>query len=189
LLSASAIFLGSRPVASLAGGATDTGTASVVVPSSVATGSYYVIAVADSNSQVGEASETNNSGPGVLVRIGPDLLVSALSAPFTVATGSTAAISSTVLNQGGAAAPASTTKFYLSTDLALDAADVLVGTRVESALSPGQGAAGTVTIVIPSGLPPRAYWLIAVTDAEGVVAEAIESNNTRATSLQVKAGT
>jgi subtilase family serine protease len=188
-LSAAAIFLGGRTIAPLAGGAIDTGTASVIVPASVATGSYYVIAVADSNGQVAEASETNNTGPGALVRIGPDLVVSALSVPFSVTAGTTAAVSGTVLNQGGGTAPASTTKFFLSTDLVLDAADVLVATRIEGALSAGQGSAGPVTLTIPAALAPRGYWLIVVADADGTVGEAIESNNTRAASVQVKAGT
>ena len=161
----------------------------MIVPSSVATGSYYVIAAADSAGQVVEASETNNTGPGVLVRVGSHLIVSALSLPFTVTAGSTAAISGTVLNQGGGAAPASTTKFYLSTDLAVDSADVLVGTRVEGALNAGQSGTGAMTITIPAGLPARGYWLIVVADADGVVGEAVESNNTRAASVQVKAGT
>lgn len=86
-------------------------------------------------------------------------------------------------------APASTTKFFLSTDLTLDPADVLVGMRVEAALSAGQSSAGPVTLTIPATVAPRGYWLIAVADADGAVGEAIESNNTRAASVQVKAGT
>ncbi|OFW23577.1 MAG: hypothetical protein A3G21_06525 [Acidobacteria bacterium RIFCSPLOWO2_12_FULL_66_21] len=187
-LGSSSVFLGSRSVPPLGAGAADTGTASVRVPTTVATGSYYVIATADANAVVAEASETNNAGFGALVRIGPDLTVSALSAPFSTAAGSTTSVNSTVLNQGGGASPASTTRLYLSTNATLDASDLLVGTAGVGPLDSGQSASGSTTVTVPAGTAPGYYFLIAVADGDAVVTETLESNNTRLVSVQVISG-
>jgi subtilase family serine protease len=160
----------------------------VTLPATVATGSYYVIASADTNGQVVEASETNNAAPGVLVRIGPDLTLSALTAPFSTAAGSTITVNSTVSNQGGGAASASTTRFYLSANAALDGSDVFVGSASVGPLNGGQSAPASMPITIPAGTAPGYYFLIAVADGEAAVTETLESNNTRLVSVQVTAG-
>src|SRR5262249_12927597 len=54
----------------------------------------------------------------------PDLVVEGLGAPTTAAVGDTITVTDTTHNTGGAAAPASTTRFYLSANATLDAADV-----------------------------------------------------------------
>ena len=59
-LDAADVFLGSRAVASLAPGATDTGSASVTIPA-ISAGTYYIIAKADGNNTVVEPQENNNT--------------------------------------------------------------------------------------------------------------------------------
>jgi cysteine-rich repeat protein len=55
------IPLGSRSVPVLAASASDSATTSVDIPADTLSGSYYIIARADSNGQVAEDSETNNT--------------------------------------------------------------------------------------------------------------------------------
>ena len=60
-LDATDVLLTSRAVSALAGSAEESGTVSVVIPVSQATGSYYIIAKADNGGMVTELLETNNT--------------------------------------------------------------------------------------------------------------------------------
>ena len=179
VFSSSATLLGTHPVPALAAGASSTASTTLTLPATLATGTYYVIAVADTNNAVTEASETNNAAFGALVRVGPDLTVSALSATSSIAAGSSATANTTVLNQGGGAAGTSTTRFYLSTNGSFDTSDILIGTRTVGALGPAQSESGAATITIPAGTPAGTYFLLVVSDADNVVAETVETNNIR----------
>ena len=53
-------YLGSRAVPMLAAGASSAGSTSVTIPSSIATGTYYIIALTDDGNAVVESNETNN---------------------------------------------------------------------------------------------------------------------------------
>ena len=53
--------LGSRSVPSLSGSVISTGTTNVTIPLGIATGTWYIIAVADDSKVVVESNETNNT--------------------------------------------------------------------------------------------------------------------------------
>jgi len=76
------VVLGSRAIPALAPGVSDTGSITVTIPAGTPTGTLYVFAKADAGGAVSETSEANNTAYGTL-RIGPDLLVSAFTAPAT----------------------------------------------------------------------------------------------------------
>jgi hypothetical protein len=181
-------LIGTRDVPPLAAGGASTASTPVTVPADVATGSYFIITSADQRGTVAETFETNNNGFAVLVRIGPDLIVSALSPPSSAVAGVAAVVNSTVRNQGGGAAGGSTIRFYLSSNLTVDAADVLVGSRTVAPLAAGQADAGPATITVPAGTRAGSYNLIAVVDEPGSVTETLETNNTRVALLLVSAG-
>jgi subtilase family serine protease len=111
-----------------------------------------------------------------------------VKAPYSAAAGSTITVSDTTTNAGGASAPGSTTRFYLSLNLGYDAGDVALGSRSIGPLAAGASSAGSTSIVIPAGTTPGAYWLIAVTDADGGVTEASETNNTKVVFVRITAG-
>jgi subtilase family serine protease len=178
---------GSRPVPSLGGGASSAGATSVTIPSGLASGTYYVIAKADADGAVGETSETNNTAARA-VSLGADLLVSSMQVPTTAAAGAVVSVSDTTKNQGAGVAAPTTTRFYLSTNITLDAADILLdGSRIVPALAGGASSAGSTSVTIPSGLTPGTYYLIAKADADGVVGETLETNNTGARTIQMVA--
>lgn len=54
-------YLNSRPVPSLAAGASSTGITSVTIPLGTPAGTYYIIAAADANGDVPETNEANNT--------------------------------------------------------------------------------------------------------------------------------
>jgi subtilase family serine protease len=177
--------LGSRAVGVLAPGAIDAAVTSLQIPPGTSTGTYFVIAKADTNNDVVESVESNNVSSAVVVRVGPDLTVSALSVPASAAAGSAIAVTAATKNAGGGAAPGSMTFFYLSTNLTLESTDVLVGSRAVGPLDAGASDSGTAMVTIPAGTAAATYFLIAAADGPNTLAETIETNNTRAAAVKI----
>ena len=176
VLDAADTALGARQVPSLAAGASSSGSTPLTLPS-VAGGYYYIIAKADDDGVVIESSETNNT----LVRtiaIGGDLVVSSLTAPATGGGGLPLIISDTTTNQGAGSIGPSTTKFYLSADGVIDGSDVLLGAREVGPLDAGASSSGSTTVTVGASTQPGSYYILAKADANGVVAETTEANNT-----------
>jgi subtilase family serine protease/subtilisin family serine protease len=183
-LSASDTWLGSRDLPSLGPGASHSGSVTVMIPAGTAVGNWYIIAKADAEETVAEISETNNTYVK-LVQIGPDMTVAALTAPASAAAGQNVTITDTTKNQGGDAAGPSRTRFYLSTDTALDASDILLGSRDVPLLPAGATSSGSTTVMIPQGTAVRTWYIIAKADGESVVAETLETNNTSPRAFKV----
>jgi subtilase family serine protease len=149
------------------------------LPAGIAVGAYYVIAKADGDNVVAETQEANNTTARAIT-IGPDLIVATLSVPFTIAAGSTVQVSDLVQNAGGDTAGPSTTRFYLSANQILDSGDIpLSGSRMVAAVPGGSSSSGTTAVTIPATTVPGFYYVFAVADADGAVAEAVETNNTK----------
>src|SRR5206468_2934873 len=138
----------------------------------------------DGNNQVPESIETNNVLNGV-IRIGPDLMISALSWSGSAVAGGTITVADTTKNAGGAPAGASTTRFYLSTNTTFDASDQLLGSRDVRALAGGTSAPGTTPCAIPAGMLAGTYYLIAVADSGAAVVETSETNNNALVVLRI----
>jgi len=81
------------------------------------------------------------------------------------------------VNRGSGAAGASTTAFYLSTNSLFDAGDVLLGSRAVPALGAGATSAAATALTIPAATAAGTWFVIARVDADGVVAETVETNN------------
>jgi subtilase family serine protease len=111
------------------------------------------------------------------VRVGPDLVVSALTAPSVAGAGAAFVVTETTRNLGGGAAAASVTKIYLSPNTVLDASDVLLGSRAVPALAAGASSSATTSVTIPAGTAPGGYYVLAQADGDGVVAETSEADN------------
>ena len=113
----------------------------------------------------------------------PDLWVSTVTLIPTApvrAPGSTFQISDTTRNDGTGASGTSTTRYYLSLNLAKDAGDSLIGTRTVPGLAAFTGNSGTVTVTIPSTLPLGTYYVVACADDLNTVVETDEGNNCKA---------
>lgn len=182
-LDAADVRLGSRQVATLGPGATDTGSTTLRIPASTTAGTYYVLAKADWDNAVLESGESNNTRVTSSVRIGPDVIVSAVTAPAVGAPGGAISISDTTKNQGAGDAEPSTTRLYLSTNTSLDASDVALGTRSVPLLAGGASANATTSVTLPTTTATGTYYILAAADAANTVVESIETNNTRNSSL------
>jgi subtilase family serine protease len=176
-LGASDILLGSRDVPSLAAGASSSGSTTALIPAGTAAGSWYIIAKADGEGVVAESAETNNTYAR-LIKLGPDLDITAFSAPASAAAGQTITVTDTTKNQGGGTADPSRTQFYLSADTTLDASDLLLGSRDVPSLAAAASSSGPTTVTIPLGTAAGSWYIIAKADGEGVVTETSEANNT-----------
>jgi subtilase family serine protease len=94
-------------------------------------------------------------------------------------------VTDSVKNVGVGTAGPSATRFYLSTNLLLDANDLLLsGERAVPALAGGATSTGTCSVTLPAGLTGT-YYLIAVADGGNAVPEAIETNNGLARSITI----
>jgi subtilase family serine protease len=180
-------LLGTRAVPALAAGATSVASTSVTVPVGTATGTYYVIVKADVNNDVIESTETNNVSYGT-TKVGPDLTVSSLTSVSTAVAGTTVSATDTTKNAGGGQAPASATRYYLSTNLTFDASDVALGSRAVAALAAGSSDVATATLAIPATTAAGSYYILAVADGDAVVSETTETNNTRALFIKITVG-
>jgi subtilase family serine protease len=181
---ASDTLLGARDAATLAAGASGSGAAAFTIPPGTATGTWYIIAKADVDGVVPETSETNNTYSKTIT-IGPDLDITAMSAPSTARAGETISLSDTVKNIGAGSATVSQTYFYLSKNSSIDTDDILIGARSVAGLAAGGSSAGSTSVIIPAGTAAGTWYIIAKTDGAGTVAETSESNNTYLRALKV----
>ncbi len=110
-----------------------------------------MIAKADADNVVLEMFEDNNT-KAEAVQVGPDLVITVVSAPARVGVGPAfITVTDTTRNRGGGAAAASTTRFYLSQNTVLDASDTLLGSREAPALAPGASSDATTSLTVPAG--------------------------------------
>jgi subtilase family serine protease len=187
-LSADDVLLGGgRDVPGLPAGGTSAGSTTVWLPASAAAGVAYIVAKADGDNIVGETSETNNT-VSRSISVGPDLMASSASAPGSVAAGSTINVTDTIVNQGAGAAMGTSTRFYLSTNPSLDAADIALGAvRAVAAIDAGGSSTGTTVVTIPAGITPAFYYLLVKADGDNAVAESYETNNVTTRTMWVTA--
>jgi subtilase family serine protease len=179
------LLAATRDVPAIAAGQASTGSTSLFIPGTMAIGSYYLFAKADSANAVPETLEANNTALK-LVTIGPDLVVAGLSVASPARAGVTVLVSDNTTNQGGGDAAASTIRYYLSANYALDAGDILLaGSRAVPVLAGGATSTGGTQVMIPAGTAPGFYYMLAKADADGTVAETSESNNVTARGFQV----
>jgi subtilase family serine protease len=174
-----------RSVSDLPRGATNSGSTTLTIPSIVSTGSYYIVAKADAANGVVETQEGNNTAARS-IQIGGDLVVSSLTVPPKAGAGSAILINDTTTNKGAGAIAESVTRFYLSTNFLLDAADpLLAGARAVPDLTGGAASSGSTTVTLPPVIATGTYYLIAKADADNAVIETQETNNTAARTIQI----
>jgi subtilisin family serine protease/uncharacterized membrane protein len=174
-----------QQVPTLQVGATSTTTLTIPIPTNVLPATYYLYAKADADDDLSESVEANNTSVR-LVSIGPDVVVSTMTAPSNAPAGGTASLTWTVKNLGGGTAAASNVRFYLSSNTLVDATDTLLPEAgAVPDLNPGASAPGSTTVSIPANTATGTYYVIATADGDKVVAETSEINNNTARLLYV----
>ena len=92
----------------------------------------------------------------------------------SVTPGGSTTVSYTVLNAGSAAASASSVGIYLSADASFGAGDTLLTTRATPTLSAGMSFSDSFALTLPTA---GSWYVFAVADYNGAVAEGNEANN------------
>lgn len=177
--------LGSRTVTTLAMGADDASTHTVVVPIELAGGSYFVGALADPEGDVAEIDEGNNAQRAattiqLTVPPRPDLIVASVSfqpATVDVDQGDRVVVTDLVKNVGTNVSAPFRVGVYLSANNVISTSDMLLGTRAIGDLAIGNGSGGSSELALPLGLSPGTYFIGIVADDEAAVLELRESNN------------
>ena len=183
-LDASDVFVGSRDVPALTPAASDVTSTVLTVPPDTATGTLWLIAKADGPNAFSEPNEVNNTRYST-IRIGPDLVVATLTVPAVAGPGTAINITETTTNTGAGSADASSTRYFLSANLAFDATDVPLGSRAVGALAPGASAAAVTTVTIPTDAGIGTFYVIALADNGNAVPEHNETNNQRLTTVRL----
>jgi len=183
------LLSGNRSVSPLLAGGTYAGTATVTVPSDVASGTYYLLACADDTAAVPETNENNNcAASSNRMQVGPDLIESGVSSPAQIATaGGSFTVSDTVINQGGGNSGASVTQYYFGTFTTKTSnSRLLTGNRAVLALSAGAQSSGSATVTVPPDMTPGTYYLLACSDDTNLVTETNETNNCSAARTRIQ---
>ena len=184
------LLSGTRIVSSLTVNASSSGTVTVTIPSTVVSGTYYLLACGDDTKLVSESDEINNcKASGTTLVITPsDLVVSALSnPPVSIGPGVGFSVTDTTANQGAGSSIASITRYYLSVDTVWGTSDrLLTGTRSLASLAPNTSSPGAVTVTVPTATALNTYYLLACADDTKLVSESDETNNCLASTTTVQ---
>ena len=173
-------LLASVPASAMPAGTQQVLVTSVTIPTTLATGSYFVGAIVDPANAIDEGDETNNARVGNVIavtNIATDLSVTAASAPATAFTGDTVTLSATVANLGTSAAGTSTLYFFLASNPTVTSSYVLVGTAPVGALAGAATQVVSAPFALPVTLPPGTYSIIAFADGPNTITETNEANN------------
>jgi trimeric autotransporter adhesin len=183
-------LLGGRAVPALGANAASAASLQLMVPTSTALGTYYLLACADDTRLVAETDEVGNCRASTsTVQVGrPDLTISAVSNPSTAVPGFAFQVSDTVQNQTAFSAGTSRTQYYLSVDGLRNTGDRFIGLRAVPAIPAGGVSAGTASVTIPNGTPLATYYVLACADDVGAVPESGEANNCRASTTPIQVG-
>ena len=158
-------------------------------PDRVSAGTYNLIARIDPNGSVTESNENNNTLVKTITinpLLRPNLSVANIPASnagserMTFSTGILSTIPYTIVNNGAAVSRSRTT-FYLSTDATLSTSgDLLAGHHSIGEMGSFQERSEAVSLYLnPSAIEDGTnnYYLIAVADSLGEIAESSETNN------------
>jgi subtilisin len=111
---------------------------------------------------------------------GADLVLNSLSGSSTVPVGGQISLAAEVKNQGSGNAGPFRIGFYLSVDASVTTDDTLFAVcEFSTGLGAGLSATCSGPVSLPSNLTPGIYYLGAIVDDQGKVAETNEGNNTR----------
>ncbi|HVG62977.1 MAG TPA: CARDB domain-containing protein [Hyalangium sp.] len=176
-LSETDVLVGSAPVEKLAPG--QCAPVSVQGSVSVSSGLWHVAAWVDRANAVVERVEVNNIRLGDRRPAGqaPDLVLSEVSAPASVAVAQPVRAATQVCNQGTSPSAAATVSFFLSLDATITAADSLLGSAPVPELQ--AGACAPVELTGLAEVQEGSWHVGAYVDGDNRVVELSESNNTR----------
>jgi len=186
VLDAGDVLLGLRLLGTLDPGSESTVSGlPVQIPPDTPAGTYYVGTWADDTEVVPEKDEGNNrlvalSSLTVTVPPLPDLIGADVQfSPGVVNAdlGELLHVEELVENHGPSAAGTFRVGVYLSSNAVVTASDILISSRLVSALGSGAGTGTAVDVELPPGISDGTYYVAVIADDLGQVGELSEGNN------------
>ncbi|MCB9740397.1 MAG: hypothetical protein H6747_14135 [Deltaproteobacteria bacterium] len=167
----------------LGAGKTEAYKEQITLPKNLTTGTWYLVIVVDSAGDVPEVSENDNQRyRGISVTGLPDLIPT-LPTQAAIQPGANRSVTLRVDNKGFGTAVNSSARIYLSQDNKVDAGDTIVSTPTIYTMS--INGYRTVNVTFKAPTKPGTWYLIAVADYNGKLAEYDETNNTTAVPFKV----
>jgi subtilase family serine protease len=162
-------------------------TTTVQIPPGTDPGTYWVFAHANAMTSVPEADHENNLQRAARpILVGPDLVVTALTASMLASPNVALPVRTTVKNQGGQMANGAVVRFYLTLTGELDGNQIPVGVASTASLAPGASVTMTTQLTLPETTAPGSTFLVARADGDDEIQEADEANNILSRSLNVQ---
>lgn len=152
----------------------------VIFPSTIDAGDYFLLAVADADSLLSENDETNNADTIPITIQLPDLEVkSPIINPSTITAGRTVTLEFRVDNNADIPAPQSQVKIYLSTDetLEFDEDLFLRSLNIEALDAQGSSTDKILQNVVIPEIEQGDYKVLFAVDADSLISESDETNN------------
>lgn len=154
---------------------------SLVIPTNIAAGNYYILFKADYNNVVSEVNENNNVAskpftvdPTPLV----DLVIqNAVGTPTNVLAGGVISLTSNIVNTGTTTSFGGKIGYYISSDTLLDSGDGFLAFSSPATLTPNSNAQKTKTVTIASTMPAGIFYILFKADYAQEIAETNELNN------------
>jgi subtilase family serine protease len=180
------VLLGFRSVAFLADGdSSDVSNFPLQVPAETAAGVYWVGVKADDTELIPESVEANNTLVGVstlAVSVPPLPNLKPVKIEFSptvvnVDEGDLLKITDVVENAGSAAASQFRVGVYLSPNAVLSVSDVLLSSRVVTALGPGGTSGSVKDVPLPAGISDGSYYVGVIVDDLSEQGEISEGDN------------
>lgn len=118
------------------------------------------------------------AAPAVIAAdVAPDLVITGVRGPEACTQGDAIQITCTVKNQGNAAAGPFLVSIMLSPDQNITSSDIYLRQFYKSGLSKGSSSSEKVEVLIQGNVPDGQYFIGAIADPAGDVAEQDETNN------------
>lgn len=180
-------------VPTLGSGGSSSENATLTIPTTLNSGTYYILFVADRTDRIGESNENNNvvhKAITVTCASGPDLTnISASVSTSSVSCESVITATATVKNIGGSSTNTySYLGYYLSTNSTWDAGDSYLTQDYVGSLGSGSSSNETAPLFIPGNLSPGTYYILFVADHTYRIPETNENNNVTAIAITVTCG-
>jgi len=176
-------------------GETYTRQQTLTLPNSLTAGNGHLLIVTDGNAAQGETNESNNLVANAINLSGPDLAISAATAPNSAHQGEMVNVSWTVDNQGTTAALAEQwyDYVYLSQDASLSSDDYFITSENITDVQPlavGDSYNISSDIFIPSNATTGNRYLLFVSDRDQQQGEFFDdANNVLALPITIESGT
>ncbi len=181
-----AFYLGYDLVSGVGGNDAEDESASLIIPSTLTCGNYYLLAVADADNQIAETVEYNNLKEFSIAICPKDLEVSWSSSPASANAGDQIYVDVLVTNSGSVSTGASCRlEYFISSSSVYSNLANYLDYDVVSSIPAYDSEDETATLTIPSGLMPGTYYLIAYVDIDEEIQETEEYNNWKAVPIQV----